>query len=194
MERTSRRDRPSVSTKGDPTKSRSKQYLGIWCNMTPKELYKIAEKDQNIEEIIVPDAKRKVYFDVDCYGDVPKTSDATEKSMAIQSEAKAVLSRSKAIIGSQFPECRFQISGSAEPVRRKGQDVIKYSNHIVLSNYFLETHDAGTRTLLIMSRIHEDKGFDISVYSKNAHLKTMNQRVTVVFRYGSKAVKTSPNT
>ena len=164
--------------------------------MTPKELYKIAEKDRNIEEIIVPDAKRKVYFDVDCYGDVPKTPDATEMLMAIRSEAKVVLSRSKAFIGAQFPNCRFQISGSAEAVRRKGQDVIKYSNHIVLSNYYLETHDAATRTLLITSKIHKDKGFDISVYSKNAHLKTMNQSkaVTVVFRHGSKAVKTSPNT
>lgn len=51
--------------------------------MILKELFKFAEKDRNIEEIIVLDEKRKVYFDVDCFGDISKILDEKEKSKVI---------------------------------------------------------------------------------------------------------------
>ena len=51
----------------------------MWTALYPNELFKLIEKDRGIREIIPPNAQRKVYFDVDMYGDELKNVLKTAK-------------------------------------------------------------------------------------------------------------------
>ena len=122
-----------------------------WACVEPGEVLKLLDGDKGLYEVIL-DRRRKVYFDVDSYN-------------------RDTLSECLAAISEVLPDAELNVSGSVCKGTLKGD---KYSYHIVVGNYYLEslTESAGLKGFC---KRHADLGFDYLVYTMNRQMKMINQ-------------------
>lgn len=121
---------------------------GLYWGIADEErIKKMLTKNVYLYEILAPDMKKKVYFDIDASGEVDPL----------------LLEKCKECILGVFPSARMQVSGS-----RTEQ---KTSYHIVLSNYF--TTD--TSLIKVFAAANQSLGFDTAVYGKYQSFKCINQ-------------------
>ena len=129
-----------------------------WAVITPDRLPKLISSNRGIYEIII-NRKRKVYFDIDHYGETD------------------TVDQCKKVIRDVLHDAQLQISGSIETdvlLEDKQISTTKYSYHIVVNNYHVDNLEecAGIRGFC---QSHEELGFDWKVYTKNRAMKCINQ-------------------
>ena len=134
-----------------PVCSITKKTGRMWTSVNKETYLKLITKNHGIYEIIRPDCKRKVYFDVDWTGDsrdAPTLDTIKEKILA------------------KFPDGLMAVSGSITDS--------KTSYHIVLLNYHFNNQNDQSKML---RWIHELAllGVDHLVYTKNRLMKCVNQ-------------------
>ena len=112
-----------------------------------------AKTNINLFEQIRKDDPRKMYFDVDNYGD----TDAS------------VLEKTKEIITRHFGEHPMAISGSVRWLEDKGK--YKHSYHIVLTDTRYENHAEMQAALGDMPKIYKEDGFDPAAYASRQNMK-----------------------
>jgi len=113
-------------------------------------MIKLISKNHGIYEIIRPDAKRKVYFDVDWKDGENDCSLDTIKNKILE----------------KFPDALFAVSGSITEV--------KTSYHIVLLNYHFNSQEDQHKMMRWINTITY-LGIDNCVYTKNRLMKCVNQ-------------------
>jgi hypothetical protein len=131
----------------------------LWTTVTHRQLTNLINHGNCwVYEILLPDLKRKVYFDVD------KTSASLEEILAP--------------VYQHFPHARCQVSGSEKDDGTK-------SYHITLSNYYADTLAAMLPVKLFTMK-YQGLGYDDSVYTKNRNMKCINQSKAVNTKIGEK--------
>ena len=119
-----------------------------WAAVSPEDYQRLVLKNHGIYEIIRPDTKRKVYFDVD------------------GKPGSCCLDKVKNKILEVFPGARFAVSGSITEV--------KTSYHIVLLNYHFNSQEEQHRMMRWINS-QTSLGIDNCVYTKNRLMKCVNQ-------------------
>lgn len=121
-----------------------------WAAVDKEQYIKLTSKNHGIYEIIRPDSKRKVYFDVDWKGGENDCSLDTIKNKILE----------------KFPDALFAVSGSITEA--------KTSYHIVLLNYHFNTQEDQHKMMRWINTITY-LGIDNCVYTKNRLMKCINQ-------------------
>lgn len=124
----------------------SKKYPFLYTSCTPEKLNDLIKADRGLYEYLLPDNKKKVFFDIDSY----------EKD-TLEDVKKAILDT--------FKNARLQISGSTNGG--------KISYHIALSNYYIQGKDSLYKMKLWI-REHPNINIDDKVYKKGM-MKCINQ-------------------
>ncbi|KAI9096667.1 hypothetical protein DFS34DRAFT_675223 [Phlyctochytrium arcticum] len=130
-----------------PILSFTTKYKRLYTAVTSSKLAALVAKNRGLYEIILPERKRKVYFDID-----PKDN--------------LTLDEIKSKILAQFPNARLHISGR----HPNGEEAGSY--HVVLSNYYTDNLDETRNTT---RRFADANGFDTAVHSTNQQFKCINQ-------------------
>ncbi|KAJ3308190.1 hypothetical protein HDV04_001621 [Boothiomyces sp. JEL0838] len=123
----------------------------FWGVGTKQQLERLITKNTYTYEILHPDRKRKVYFDIDY-----KTTDEEN-----------VLDKIKKVILHQFPKARMNISGYV--------NADKTSYHIILENYHFDNQEEAKQFLNPFTSAHSSLGFDNAVYNRFSVFKCINQ-------------------
>lgn len=134
-----------------PVNSHTNKYGLMWGNMQPDTLFRLLEGNRGLFEILLCDARRKVYFDIDGDGEYDR------------------LEAVKGAIASKFPNARMAISGS--------KTAKKTSYHIVLTNYFFDNHRGVAQKALArwVGTLPADLTVDKCVYARNQHFTCIRQ-------------------
>ena len=133
-----------------PVKSQNKKYGQLWTAVTMKQLEKLVATNTGLIEIIPPDAKRCLYFDVD----LPGVND------------RSSVERCEEAILKYFPGTKMNVDGSFHDV--------KTSFHITVTNYYARNF-VDMFPVKLFCRLHKGLGFDYRVYKRNQLMKTINQ-------------------
>ena len=126
-----------------------------WGITTPDNLVKITKTNKYLYEIILPERKRKLYFDVDCI--------RTENPDIIPSD---LLNEIEQTIQIEFPGSVLEVSGSVTE--------LKISYHITISNWIADTLE-DILALKIFAKKYNHLFIDEKVYTSNRLMKLINQ-------------------
>ena len=115
-----------------------------------KQLEKLVATNSGLIEILPPNTKRCLYFNIDLPG-------VNDRSTAEKCEE---------VILAHFPGAKMNIGGSFHDV--------KSSFHITITNYFAKNF-VDMVPLKTFCRLHKNFGFDYRVYKRNQLMKAINQ-------------------
>lgn len=151
-------------------KTKTENKYSKYAKASKKKVEELIQKNHNGFEVMMPDRKMRVPFDIDLKG----VDDPLEKCKEILSEV--------------FPNCIMNISGSRTIIDHETK-LTKFSYHIILDNYVVDGSDQLIQSGIKDFAIHyEYLGFDPNVYKVNGQLKYINQSKEHTFDRNSKTL------
>ncbi|KAI9087784.1 hypothetical protein DFS34DRAFT_673074 [Phlyctochytrium arcticum] len=133
------------------------QTYSEYAAVTKQELEGLLQKDHQLFEIMHPDRKQKVAFDIELTG------------------IEDPINKVKNSICEKFPQCEMNISGNWKYVD-KGKRNKKYSYHIILDNYHVDcVADLAPVKALCIQPEWKMVGIDPSIYRQKGLFKCINQ-------------------
>lgn len=145
----------------------------LFASVTPKQMERLLKINCGLQEIIMSDRKRKIYFDVDRYGGkVSKSSNDTEDKGQFYSQFSNFLKDLEKI----FPDPQFNISGYDDKKKKNGEYYFYYSRHVCINNYFFDNLEE-TKALENWVKLKQEEFpfTDDCVYGSNRAMKCVNQ-------------------